>query len=84
MGRDRHPDRPRHPPTAIDGGFEYGGWTMFDLAYRERPGVSWWWVQDDAYVIALGPIPGRTTVAQVDFPHWLWPGTATIRVLRRN
>ncbi len=72
------------PPTAIDGGFEYGGWTMFDLAYRERPGISWWWVQDDAYVIALGPIPGRTTVAQVDFPHWLWPDTATIHVLRRN
>jgi hypothetical protein len=46
-------------PNQIDGGYEFNGWYLYDPHYVKKPGKSWWWVDDDEYVIASGPMPGR-------------------------
>jgi hypothetical protein len=72
------------PPSAIDGGFEWNAWQGYDPSYVATPGKSWWWVRDDRWVIAFGPIDGRRTVHRVAFPRWLPPGdSGEIVVLER-
>ena len=46
------------PPEHIDGGFEFNGLNLFDPAYEPKQGKSSWWVVDDRYVVAFGPISG--------------------------
>lgn len=70
------------PPTAIDGGFEYNGWTCYrsdwDLT-RQKP----WWIHDDRYRIAFGPVDGFREFRRYGFDRWLPPGAGEILVLER-
>ena len=59
-------------PDTLDGGFEYNGYRRFE----EKPqlhvlGKSWWWVEDDRYVVAFSPLPGYEEIETVRVPHWL-------------
>lgn len=70
----------------IDGGIEFNAPRFFT---RGGPtggsGRSWWWVADDEYVIAMGPVPGYDAVRHYPYPRWLPPGgEASIVVLRRR
>lgn len=70
-------------PQRIDGGYEFNGWYLYDARYRASPGKSWWWVVDDEYVVAAGPLPGYYEVGRYTVSRWL-PGTKSeIVVLRR-
>jgi hypothetical protein len=75
-------------PDRIDGGFEFNGWHRYDPAHpadRDPPaGRSWWWVDDDEFVIALGPVPGYADKFRHPFPRRLGPSPGAIRVLRRE
>jgi hypothetical protein len=71
------------PSSRIDGGFEFNGWYGFDPSYRERPGLSWWWVQDDVYLVTFGPVAGYAEVARFAYRRWFPPGDGAILVLRR-
>jgi hypothetical protein len=42
-------------PAKIDGGFEFSGWSLFGREVVKHK--SWWWVQDDQYVISFQPLP---------------------------
>ena len=46
------------PRTSIDGGYEFNGWLGYDSNSKAKPGKSPWWVVDDDYMIASGPVPG--------------------------
>ncbi|HWC45366.1 MAG TPA: hypothetical protein VG868_04560, partial [Casimicrobiaceae bacterium] len=50
-------------PSTLDGGFEYNGYFGYE-ARAARPGKSWWWVDDDRYVVAFGDVPGYTVLAR--------------------
>jgi len=39
-------------PHQIDGGYEFNGWYLSDPNYQREPNKSYWWVDDDEYVIA--------------------------------
>jgi hypothetical protein len=71
-------------PARLDGGFEFNGWSRYDTNYRERTGVSWWWVEDDEYILAFGPIDGYTELLQFPYARWLPPGEGDIVVLHRR
>lgn len=43
-------------PATIDGGFEYNGYYQFGQQTSE--GKSWWWVNDDEYVVTFTEVPG--------------------------
>jgi hypothetical protein len=68
----------------IDGGFEFNGWFGYDPRYQERPGLSWWWVRDDEYVVSFGPLDGYTEVARYPYDRWLPPGGGAVLVLQRS
>jgi len=72
------------PPDVIDGGYEYSGVNLYDSNYKAHWPASWWWIKDDLYIIALGPLPGYQIIQEFDFPHWLWPSTSKVVILRRD
>jgi hypothetical protein len=69
--------------TDIDGGFEFNGWYAYDATYRQRPPKSWWWVENDDYMISFGPISGYAEMRRYPFEKWIPPGQANIFVLQR-
>jgi 4-amino-4-deoxy-L-arabinose transferase-like glycosyltransferase len=70
-------------PAEIDGGFEFNGWLTYDPRYRRDPMKSWWWVMDDRYVAAFGPLPGYREVDREPFWRWLPPHEGAVLILER-
>jgi hypothetical protein len=50
----------------MDGGFEYNGYHNFEARARlpRAPGKSWWWVDDDRYLVSFEQKPGYRTIRQ--------------------
>jgi len=67
----------------VDGGFEFNGWYDYDGAYQQRPGVSWWWVQGDDYVVTFGGLDGYREVMRFPYDRWLAPNPGDILVLQK-
>ena len=67
----------------IDGGFEFNGWYGYDAGYHIVPSKSLWWVDEDHYVIAFGPMPGYIEIRHYPFQRWLPPTEGRILVLQR-
>lgn len=79
---------------AIDGGVEYNA-ERRAAALRTAPNPeqarvgqsaankSWWWVTDDAWIIAFGPLDGYAEAGSRSFPRWLPPGEGKVFVLER-
>ena len=71
-------------PRRIDGGYEFNGWFLYDSFYEPHDEKSWWWVDDDEYMISAGPMPAYRIERRLTVDRW-WPGTAPdVFVLRRN
>lgn len=77
----------RHlPPAKIDGGPAFNGYYLFDntMDWQEDPGrKSWWWVKDDEFLVAFGPVRGYRIVREYSYSRWLGAGAGTICVLER-
>ena len=71
------------PRTSIDGGYEFNGWFGYDPAHKPRPGKSPWWVVDDEYMIASGPLPDFSVLRTYPVPTVLPGRESRIFVLRR-
>lgn len=71
-------------PRQIDGGYEFNGWFLYDPRYEPHDEKSWWWVDDDEYMIAAGPMPGYRIERRWPVDRW-WNGTnPDVFVLRRR
>tara|TARA_B100000315_G_scaffold95330_1_gene87551 strand:- start:1136 stop:2398 length:1263 start_codon:yes stop_codon:yes gene_type:complete len=71
------------PPSQIDGGFEFNGWHLYRPDYRVKESKSWWWVEDDNYMVAMGEVGGYEVVHRYNFSRWLPPQKGSILVLSR-
>ncbi len=73
-------------PHQVDGGFEYNGWYLTGPDGRPpRFGQkSWWFVDDDEYVISFGPWCGYRPVLSEAYPRLWPPGQDSLWVLRRH
>lgn len=74
-------------PRQIDGGYEFNGWYNFDPARKINyadPVKSWWWVDDDEYLLAFGPVEGYAVLRRYPYPRWLPGGVGQILTLRRR
>ena len=71
---------------SIDGGYEFNGWYGYDPAYKPASdrSRSYWWVVDDEYMIASGPLPGYVRVKSYPFRRLLTGEQAEVVVLRRQ
>jgi 4-amino-4-deoxy-L-arabinose transferase-like glycosyltransferase len=74
----------RIDPKNIDGGFEFNGLHFYDPNYKYDRAKSSWWVQDDTYMIGLGPVPGYTVIKEYSYQHWLPPRQQKVVTMRRN
>ena len=70
-------------PHQIDGGYEFNGWYLFALNYHRKADKSYWWVDDDEYIIASGPLKGYRELQRFSFPAWLLLADASVVVLHR-
>lgn len=70
-------------PSHIDGGYEFNGWYLYDSNYKEKPGKSYWWVDNDEYIISSGPLAGYKEIKQYSFRRWLLFRQENIFVLQR-
>lgn len=71
------------PPQQIDGGYEFNGWYLYDPQYKKIPGRKWWWVDDDKYVAAYGPLEGYSLMEAISYKRWLRSGPGNIYFLKR-
>lgn len=51
-------------PNKIDGGFEFNGWYLYDEDYEYDPTFtkSWYWVEQDDYIVTLTLISNRIII----------------------
>lgn len=70
-------------PHQVDGGYEFNGWYLYDPNYHMVRNKSWWWVDDDEYVVASGPLNGYRELQRFDYQRWLALANASVVVLHR-
>jgi hypothetical protein len=72
-------------PADIDGGYEVNGSLMYRPGFFSPPGTSWWWVGQDDYVLASGPLQGYREIMRYPITGKLLPvGLRQIVILRRD
>ncbi|MDQ7785697.1 MAG: glycosyltransferase family 39 protein [Desulfomonilaceae bacterium] len=67
-------------PCHVDGGFEFNGYHCYREPFQPRPGLSWWWVDKEDFIVTLGPLPGYRVVETFPFKRYIG-GDAAIHVL---
>jgi hypothetical protein len=72
------------PRTSIDGGYEFNGWFGYDSDYRSKRGKSPWWVVDNEYIIASGPLPGYSVFQTYPFRRILTRRQSDVFILHRE
>jgi hypothetical protein len=73
------------PPSQIDGGYEVNGSLMYQPGFHSAPGKSWWWVQDDRYILASGPLSGYHEIMSYPVTSKYLPvGLQQVLILERN
>lgn len=70
-------------PCEIDGGFEFNGYFCSDtntIDYNRKK-HSWWWVNEEKYLITLGPLPHYQVVKEFPFSRFIG-NDGSIHILR--
>ena len=69
----------------IDGGFEYNGFYSHETKKTPQGlNKSWWWVEDDLYVIAFSHVNGYSVVATYPVNGWISRTPKQVLLLRRT
>jgi hypothetical protein len=69
----------RVDPCHIDGGFEFNGYHCNGKPFHRRPGLSWWWVHQEDFVVTLGPLPGYRVIRTYPFNRYMgWAGAVHV------
>lgn len=71
-------------PTQIDGGLEFNGWYLYNGAYEPTPDKSWWWVDQDTYVLGTSILPGYQSFQQHPVDTWFPWGIQTIFIGKKK
>lgn len=71
-------------PAQIDGGLEFNGWHLYKSNYKSTPDKSWWWVQDDTYIVGASVLPGYTLFGKYKVDTWFPWGIQEIIVNKKN
>ncbi len=70
-------------PNKMDGGFEYNGWYKPTESYP-TDSRSWWWVENDDYVITNRPLLGYEIYKTYKYQRWLPLQKEKFYILRRK
>ena len=72
-------------PANIDGGFEFNGW--YETGKRNqviRDSVNWWFVKDDYYIVARGPVYGYKSIRAFSYTSYLTFRQDSLVILHRT
>jgi 4-amino-4-deoxy-L-arabinose transferase-like glycosyltransferase len=70
-------------PHKIDGGFEFNGWYIGKYFPLDR-GKSWWYVDDDEYIVSFGNIDGYTIMKQYPYQNYFPYEIRNMYILHRK
>ena len=71
-------------PNRIDGGMEFNGWFLHDPNHKAKPDKSWWWVDDDEFVVSFGPSSGYRVLREYKFSRWIPVSGDIIQIIQRK
>jgi 4-amino-4-deoxy-L-arabinose transferase-like glycosyltransferase len=72
------------PPNQIDGGFEFNGWYRPVKEINQGAFESWWWVDEENYLVAFGDMGGFDKVEGVPFRTYLPPSVDSVYILKKK
>ncbi|HXB11286.1 MAG TPA: hypothetical protein VNZ45_04825, partial [Bacteroidia bacterium] len=67
----------------IDGGYEFNGWYLIKW-YPARAGKSWWYVDDDEYIVSFAEVDGYACIKRYGYANYLPCGNRNILILHRK
>jgi len=67
----------------MDAGYEYNGLYNYQPDFQDPPDQSWWWVDEDDYLITFGPVEGFEVVKTFPYRRWLSGETNEILILKQ-
>lgn len=70
-------------PCHFDGGYEFNGYHCRQRVPKSGPGLSWWWVEREDYLLTLRKLPGYAETATFPVKRWLGRDGA-VHVLRKE
>jgi hypothetical protein len=70
-------------PCDFDGGLEFNGYHCYRSDFKPVDGLSWWWVEKEDYLLALGPLPGYDVIRAFPFQRYMGPN-GEVLVLTRS
>ncbi|MEO1260720.1 MAG: hypothetical protein AAFZ15_18120, partial [Bacteroidota bacterium] len=68
----------------MDAGYEYNGFYNYHFPRQEKEGQSFWWVTDNEYLIAFGPVGGYRMLTSFPYFRCLFLKQDAILVLQRE
>jgi 4-amino-4-deoxy-L-arabinose transferase-like glycosyltransferase len=70
-------------PVEFDAGYEPNGWYNYSYPIRLNLNKSWWYVDDDKYIVALTPLAGYDIIKTIPYVKWIHNYANKIYVLKR-
>ncbi len=70
-------------PHKIDGGYEFNGWTI-GTYFPPNKDKSWWFVDDDEYMISFGEIPGYNILKKYPYTNYFPHEERNIYIVHRK
>jgi len=70
-------------PHKIDGGYEFDGWYIGKW-YPAQANKSWWYVDDDEYIISTEPQDGYTLIKTYTYNRYLSYGGGVLYIWQRK
>jgi hypothetical protein len=71
-------------PKRIDGGMEFNGWLTYTDNFVPEGTKSWWWVQDDEYVIAFHVLDHYEVVEKYSYDRYYPLNSGQLFLLKRS
>ena len=68
----------------MDAGVEYNGFYNYHKNRKLQAGRSFWWVEDDRYMITFGPVEGYEAIKSFPYYRSLFWSKEAIWVLKRE
>ncbi len=67
----------------IDGGYEFNGWVL-DTPFPYRKNKSWWFVDDDEFIVSFGDIAGYQKIKKFSYTNYFPYEERNIYIIHRK
>lgn len=68
----------------IDAGYELNGFYNYRPNRKLQEGHSFWWINDDRWMITFGAVPGYESVKTISYYRWLYFKNDALFIIKRK